>query len=118
VFVTPQYNWGYPAPLKNAIDHLYKEWHGKPAMIVSYGHHGGGKCASQLNQVLKGVHMKPVAKCLLKLDKERIKANTGEIDPTIAFARHDAELRRAFVALDKAMNGRWSWLPFRRASAA
>jgi NAD(P)H-dependent FMN reductase len=23
IFVTPQYNWGYPAPLKNARDHLY-----------------------------------------------------------------------------------------------
>src|ERR1700753_1548146 len=23
VFVTPQYNWGYPAVLKNAIDHLF-----------------------------------------------------------------------------------------------
>ncbi len=23
IFVTPQYNWGYPAVLKNAIDHLY-----------------------------------------------------------------------------------------------
>src|SRR5580698_2938604 len=60
VFVTPQYNWGYPAPLKNALDHLYKEWAGKPAMIVTYGGHGGGKCAKQLRQVLKGLHMKPV----------------------------------------------------------
>src|ERR1700712_5603892 len=40
VFVTPQYNWGYPAPLKNAIDYLYAEWQGKPAVIVSYGFHG------------------------------------------------------------------------------
>lgn len=29
VFVTPQYNWGYPASLKNALDHLYGEWVGK-----------------------------------------------------------------------------------------
>jgi NAD(P)H-dependent FMN reductase len=48
VFVTPQYNWGYPAPLKNAIDHLHLEWSGKPAMIVTYGGRGGGKCAEQL----------------------------------------------------------------------
>ena len=51
VFVTPQYNWGYPAALKNAIDHLYQEWGGKPVTIVSYGGHGGGKCAAQLRQV-------------------------------------------------------------------
>jgi NAD(P)H-dependent FMN reductase len=37
IFVTPQYNWGYPAALKNALDHLFKEWNGKPAVIVSYG---------------------------------------------------------------------------------
>jgi len=58
VFVTPQYNWGYPAALKNAIDHLFHEWAGKPALIVSYGGHGGGKAAGQLKQVLEGVHMK------------------------------------------------------------
>jgi NAD(P)H-dependent FMN reductase len=60
VFVTPQYNWGYPAPLKNALDHLYKEWANKPAVIVTYGGHGGGKCGRQLKQVLKGLKMRPV----------------------------------------------------------
>lgn len=61
VFVTPQYNWGYPASLKNALDHLFKEWNGKPAVIVSYGNHGGGKAAAQLRQVLDGLRMRPVA---------------------------------------------------------
>src|ERR1700679_3039879 len=37
VFVTAQYNWGYPGPLKNSIDHLFHEWRGKAAAIVSYG---------------------------------------------------------------------------------
>ncbi|HEX4025076.1 MAG TPA: NAD(P)H-dependent oxidoreductase [Steroidobacteraceae bacterium] len=55
IFVTPQYNWGYPAPLKNAIDHLYREWRDKPAMLVTYGGHGGTKCAQQLRQVLGAV---------------------------------------------------------------
>lgn len=57
VFVAPQYNWGYPAPLKNALDHLYKEWGSKPAMIVSYGGHRGDKCAKQLRQVLRSLHI-------------------------------------------------------------
>eukprot|EP00891_Asterochloris_glomerata_P006230 jgi/Astpho2/6230/Aster-03636 len=60
VFVTPQYNWGYPAALKNAVDYLYHSWNGKPAMIVSYGSHGGGKGAAQLNQVLQGLKMNVV----------------------------------------------------------
>jgi NAD(P)H-dependent FMN reductase len=42
IFVTPQYNWGYPASIKNAIDYSYNEWVGKPAMIVSYGGRDGG----------------------------------------------------------------------------
>ncbi|KAH8684365.1 putative NADPH-dependent FMN reductase Lot6 [Tricladium varicosporioides] len=57
IFVAPQYNWGYPAVLKNAIDYLFNEWKGKPAMIITYGGHGGGKCAAQLRQVFDGIHM-------------------------------------------------------------
>jgi NAD(P)H-dependent FMN reductase len=34
VFVFPQYNWGYPAPLKNALDFLYYEWHDRPAAAL------------------------------------------------------------------------------------
>jgi NAD(P)H-dependent FMN reductase len=60
VIVSPQYNWGYPAVLKNALDHLYKEWSGKPLVIVTYGGRGGGKCAEQLRQVAAGLNMRPV----------------------------------------------------------
>jgi NAD(P)H-dependent FMN reductase len=112
VFVAPQYNWGYPAPLKNALDHLYKEWAGKPAMIVSYGSHGGGKCARQLRQVLKGLKMKPVTTMPgLKLARERIKANAGIVEPAAEFARHRRKLKRAFVQLAAASSGRrfWNW---------
>jgi NAD(P)H-dependent FMN reductase len=62
IFVTPQYNWGYPAVAKNAIDYLFHEWKGKAAMIVSYGGHGGGKANTQLKQVLQGVDMRPIEK--------------------------------------------------------
>ncbi len=61
VFVSPQYNWGYPAALKNAIDHCYAEWRGKPLHIVSYGGHGSGKCAAQLRQVAVGFPMRLVS---------------------------------------------------------
>lgn len=62
IFVTPQYNWGYPAVLKNAIDYLYNEWRGKPAFIVTYGGHGGDRCGVQLRQVLMGINMVPTSK--------------------------------------------------------
>lgn len=60
VFVSPQYNWGYPAPLKNALDFLYREWHDKPAATVTYGTRGGSKAADQLHGVLEGLHMRPL----------------------------------------------------------
>jgi NAD(P)H-dependent FMN reductase len=103
VFVTPQYNWGYPAPLKNALDHLYKEWAGKPAMIVTYGGHGGGRCAEQLQQVCEGLHMKPIAtKPAFRLARERIEANSGEIDPAAEFLSHLGDLQQAFGELTAA----------------
>lgn len=60
VFVTPQYNWGVPAALKNALDFLFHEWAGKPAMVVSYGGHGGGKAAAALVVVCQGLKMRVV----------------------------------------------------------
>ncbi|CAD6636196.1 HN1_G0026820.mRNA.1.CDS.1 [Saccharomyces cerevisiae] len=67
VFVTPQYNWGYPAALKNAIDRLYHEWHGKPALVVSYGGHGGSKCNDQLQEVLHGLKMNVIGGVAMKI---------------------------------------------------
>jgi NAD(P)H-dependent FMN reductase len=37
VFVTPEYNHSFTAPLKNALDYLSQEWKDKPAAFVSYG---------------------------------------------------------------------------------
>jgi NAD(P)H-dependent FMN reductase len=37
IFVTAEYDFNYPAPLRNALEFLYQEWSYKPAGIVSYG---------------------------------------------------------------------------------
>ncbi len=52
IFVTPDYNSGYPAALKNAIDYLKTEWSAMPALVVSYGWAGGASAAAQLTSVL------------------------------------------------------------------
>ncbi|TXH83869.1 MAG: NADPH-dependent oxidoreductase [Rhizobium sp.] len=102
VFVSPQYNWGYPAVLKNALDHLYREWSGKPAMIVTYGGHGGNKCAAQLHQVLTGLKMKPTEIMPgFTLSRARIEANAGEIDPATEFAEGRSMLEQAFAELGR-----------------
>jgi NAD(P)H-dependent FMN reductase len=61
LFITPEYNHGYPAVLKNALDHLYREWGHKPGAVVSYGASGAGyRAAEQLRQVLVELRMVPV----------------------------------------------------------
>lgn len=55
--VTPEYNHGYPAPLKHAIDLGYAEWHAKPVAFVSYGGMSGGlRAVEQLRQVFVELH--------------------------------------------------------------
>lgn len=50
IVVTPEYNGGYPASLKNAIDLLYDEWHRKPVAIatVSDGDFAGTQVITSL----------------------------------------------------------------------
>lgn len=50
LIVTPEYNGGYPAALKNVVDLLYDEWHRKPTAIatVSNGGFGGTQVITSL----------------------------------------------------------------------
>jgi NAD(P)H-dependent FMN reductase len=50
IIVTPEYNGGYPASLKNVIDLLYTEWYKKPMSIatVSDGNFGGTQVITSL----------------------------------------------------------------------
>ena len=50
LIVTPEYNGGYPASLKNAIDLLYAEWQRKPVALatVSAGAFGGAQVTTSL----------------------------------------------------------------------
>jgi NAD(P)H-dependent FMN reductase len=48
IFVMPEYNYGYCAPLKNALDFVFWEWHHKPVGLVSYGGVSGGLRGTQL----------------------------------------------------------------------
>ncbi|PLB49799.1 hypothetical protein P170DRAFT_437288 [Aspergillus steynii IBT 23096] len=111
IFVTPQYNWGYPASVKNALDYLYHEWTGKPALIVSYGGHGGGKAAAQLRQVLQGLRMTPVERMVLLAFPDRdvlMKgAEGGDLGLTgegTFWAREKEDITAAFGELQRVIN--------------
>jgi NAD(P)H-dependent FMN reductase len=61
VFITPEYNHGYPASLKNAIDYLHHEWRYKPVGFVSYGGVAAGtRSVEQLQQVVTAVKLMPL----------------------------------------------------------
>lgn len=55
--VTPEYNHGYPAPLKSLIDSVGEQWHAKPVAFVSYGGVSGGlRAVEQLRLVFAELH--------------------------------------------------------------
>ena len=61
VMVTAEYNYGYPAALKNAIDYLHHEWRHKPVGFVSYGGVAAGtRSVQQLKQVVTALSLLPV----------------------------------------------------------
>ncbi|MEV0566960.1 MULTISPECIES: NADPH-dependent FMN reductase [Dactylosporangium] len=61
VIVMPEYNHGYTAPLKNALDYLSQEWAHKPVGLVSYGGVAAGARAVQsLKPVLTVLKMMPI----------------------------------------------------------
>jgi NAD(P)H-dependent FMN reductase len=58
VVVTPEYNHGYPAPLKHAVDLCHAEWQRKVVGFVSYGGVSGGlRAVEQLRQVFAELHV-------------------------------------------------------------
>ena len=61
VIITPEYNHGYPAVLKNALDYLFHEWRHKPIGFVGYGSNGGVRAVEQLRQVVCNLQMVPVS---------------------------------------------------------
>ncbi len=60
IMVTPEYNHGYPAVLKNALDYVYPEWNNKAVGFVSWGSVGGGRGVEQLREVAVELQMAPV----------------------------------------------------------
>jgi NAD(P)H-dependent FMN reductase len=60
VFVTPEYNYGPSAVLKNAIDWVYPEWNRKAAAFVSYGSALGARSVQQLRGVVIELQIAPV----------------------------------------------------------
>lgn len=82
VFVTPEYNHGTSAALKNAIDYLFKEWNNKVAGFVSYGSAGGSRAVEHLRLVMAELMVATVrAQVMLSLFTDFEKMSQFKPDP-------------------------------------
>jgi len=61
IAVTPEYNYGMPATLKNALDYLHGEWAWKPIGFVSYGNTSSGtRSVQHAKQVVTTLRLVPL----------------------------------------------------------
>jgi NAD(P)H-dependent FMN reductase len=60
IMTVAEYNHGYPAVLKNAIDYVYSQWFKKPVGYVSYGVGGGISSNDQLKAIATQLQMMSV----------------------------------------------------------
>src|SRR5690606_40952985 len=76
IFVTAEYNYSYPAPLKNALDYLAFEWNYKAAGIVSYGGVSAGtRAANQLKGDLPTYKIVPIPEA----DRKSTRLNSSHV---------------------------------------
>ncbi|NNM70989.1 NADPH-dependent FMN reductase [Enterovirga aerilata] len=102
VFVTPEYNFGPPPSLVNALNYVYLEWNYKPAGFVSYGGVSGGMRAVQTEKLtLTTLKMVPILETvLIPMVPQHIDKETGAFRPT------DIHASSATAMLDELL--RWT----------
>ena len=64
VFVSPEYNHGYSAVLKKALDHAFQQFNRKPAAFVGYGGVGAARAIEQLRLVAVELQLAPTPKAV------------------------------------------------------
>lgn len=79
LIVTPEYNSGYPATIKNALDTLFREWHDKPIGLLGYGWRGAATATAGLGLVLG--HVKADQAGVVNLHFRQDLSVEGELTP-------------------------------------
>ncbi len=103
VFVMPEYNRGYNAPLKNALDFLYYEWNYKPVGFVSYGMSSAGlRAADMIKPVVVALKMVPIAEFVHIHVRQAIDSD-GVFVPTTGMADAAHELLGELSAMTEAL---------------
>ena len=88
--VAPEYNHGYPAVLKNALDYVYQEWNGKPIGFVSYGSAMGSRSVEQLRLIAVELQMAPIRNAI-HMPWSTVEA--GRNDPESAFDEYNDRVK-------------------------
>ncbi|MFG1805146.1 GNAT family N-acetyltransferase [Streptomyces sp. NPDC049040] len=87
VIVTPEYNYGMPATLKNALDYLGPEWAWKPVGFVSYGHTSAGTRAVQhAKQVVTTLRLVPLGATVALRIADTVRDGQVRPDPALTGA--------------------------------
>lgn len=85
IIILPEYNHGYPAVLKNALDWVFNEWNNKPIGFVSYGSAMGTRSVEQMRQVAVELQMVPIRNAVhLPVEVLRaLRAAENPLDPEL-----------------------------------
>jgi NAD(P)H-dependent FMN reductase len=85
IFVTPEYNYGPSAVLKNAIDWVYPEWNRKAVGFVSYGSAMGARSVQQLRLTAIEIQLAPIrASVLIPVPTLWAHYTGGDVDAGLA----------------------------------
>ncbi len=82
IIASPEYNHGYPAVLKNALDYVYFAWSRKPVAFVSWGGLGGGRAVEQLRGVAIELDMAPIRFAVHMVNFWTLLDKEGKVDTT------------------------------------
>ena len=97
VIVSPEYNHGTSAVLKNALDWVYQEWNGKAVAFVSYGSVGGARAVEQLRLTAIELQMAPIRESVHFSGEQFFPVLFGQADAKDMFAKH-AEKAKAMIS--------------------
>ena len=110
VFVTPEYDYGPPAALVNALQYLVHEWSYKAAAFVSYGGVSGGTRGVQLTKLtLTALGMMPIPEAVaVPFFTKHLDPVTGKFDPG------EVQVKAARTMLDQLARWTAALLPLHR----
>jgi NAD(P)H-dependent FMN reductase len=81
IVLTAEYNHGYPAVLKNAMDWTFVEWRRKPITFIGWGSVGGARAIEQLRGVAVEFEMAPLRHAVHILPEIMIAARQASAEP-------------------------------------